>query len=151
MTTEEELNTSYPEADWKQEMFEFMPSPFISVKEAWILVYARRFLGTWVHHFECAGFQNKVAIPYPNNSSLDMGLSCSKQYWLELGNKCWWSQPEALVFRASRPQLGNFWVRPQQLPRPLVLWIFPSKFPFSSIWQSGSWWVPHSRVSCSHE
>ena len=29
----EEINTSYPEADWKQEMFEFMPSPF-SVKEA---------------------------------------------------------------------------------------------------------------------
>lgn len=84
----EEINTSYPEADWKQEMFEFMPSPF-SVKEAWILILHKKILRDMSPpSYESAGFQNKVAIPCPNNSSLDIGLSCSKQYWLGLGNKC---------------------------------------------------------------
>lgn len=121
-------------------------APSFSVKAAWILIYTRRFLGTWVHHLlSLPAFRIKLPSLAPN-SSLDIGLSCSKQYWLGLGHKCWWSQPEALVFRTSWPQLGNFWVRPQQLPGPLVLWIFPSKSPCSSTWQSGSWWVLHGKL-----
>ena len=46
---EEEIDTSSPEADQNQEMFDLNPSTF-SMKEAWLLTQARQLFGTQVHH-----------------------------------------------------------------------------------------------------
>ena len=142
-------------------MFECMPSPF-SIKGAWILTQARWFFETWVHNLlGLLAVWLKLLYSLPQQLvSQFIGLSCGKQYQLGLGNKCWQSQPEALLLRASQPQLGNFGVRPKQLSGPLVLWIFLSKFPKvpqtapalgsgSKELSSGSWRVPYSRVSYS--
>ena len=67
---------SPPEADWNQGMFDFTPSPF-SIKEAWILTQARWFIwDTTPPSSQSAGFPNKVTIPCPNNSFLDLLACC---------------------------------------------------------------------------
>ena len=59
-----------------------------------------------------AGFLNKVTIPRPSNSFLDL-LACSVVSSMTLdSNKFWRSQPGALLLVASQPWLGNFGVRP---------------------------------------
>ena len=45
----EEMNTSPPEAERHQKMFDFTPSPF-GVKEAWTLTWGRWVFGTLAHH-----------------------------------------------------------------------------------------------------
>ena len=74
------MNISPTEADPNQEMFDFTPSPF-SIKEACILTQARWFFRACSSQF--AGFPNKVVIP----CLLIIGLLCSEQYKLRLGNR----------------------------------------------------------------
>ena len=78
---EEEINTSLPEADGNQEVFDFAPSPF-RVKEPNL-----RQTGSLECEaiFLCVGFLNKVVNPCPNNSFLHLSaysvvssMSCTK-------------------------------------------------------------------------
>ena len=80
----EEINTSPPESDQKQEMFDFTLFPF-NIKEAWILIQGRWFFGTLVHHLlGLLAFWIK-SLPQQLISQF-IGLLCCEQYKLGLGN-----------------------------------------------------------------
>ena len=86
----EEINLFPPKADDNQVVFDVIPSSF-SVKGAWIPTRIRWFFGgTSPPSSQLGNFSNKVIIPCPNNS-INQGLSiigllCSKQHKLRLGN-----------------------------------------------------------------
>ena len=57
-------------------MFDFILSPF-SEKEAWILTWVRWVFEAWAHCvLRSTGFLNKVSIPCPINSFLDLLACC---------------------------------------------------------------------------
>ena len=84
---EEEINTSPPEADGSQDVFDFTPSPF-SIKGVWILTQARWFFGPWVHRLlSLLAFRIKSLFLASTTRLLISGLSCGKQYKLRLSNQ----------------------------------------------------------------
>ena len=69
-------NTSLPEADRKQETFDFTPAPF-SIKAAPILTETRWLLmSRSLPSSRFASFRNEVTIPCSNNSSLKFLACC---------------------------------------------------------------------------
>ena len=71
------MNTSPLEADWHQEMFDFTPSPF-SKKRSLNSTPGKMVLwDTSPSSSRSAGFLNKVAIPCPKNSFLDLLACCA--------------------------------------------------------------------------
>ena len=85
----EEINLCPPKADENQVVFDVIPFSF-SVKGAWIPTQTRWFFGGTSPPSQLGNFSSKVIIPCPNNSSEQglsiIGLSCSKQHELRLGN-----------------------------------------------------------------
>ena len=85
----EEINLFPPKADDNQVVFDVSPS-FFSVKGAWIPTRRRWFFGGTSPPSQLGNFSSKVIIPCPNNSSEQglsiIGLLCSKQHKLRLGN-----------------------------------------------------------------
>ena len=79
-----EMNTSPPEFDWNQEVFEFSPSHF-NIKEAWILTQRKWSFGTWLNRFlGLLAFRIKLLFPYPVPCLSIYWPVCSEQYELGL-------------------------------------------------------------------
>ena len=110
---EEEINTSLPEADGKQEMFDFTRSPF-SIKEDWILTQARWFFGTRVHHLlGLLAFWIKSLFLAPTTCALITG---SQEYELRLSNTIesiiQSASPSVLLMHQITPETSSLFPHP---------------------------------------